>query len=500
MAKKASGILLHISSLPSKYGIGDLGPQAYRFVDFLKSAKQQYWQVLPINDTIAERGFSPYDCSSAFAGNRLLISPQILYSDGLLDKKTLEVIPVFRDGKINYQKVNIYKTRLLSEVFDHSQEVRKTDDYKKFCFENSYWLETFSQFMAIKKHAKSKSWQKWPKELRDRQKQAIKVIENKFSEDIEYEKFVQYLFFKQWFSLKNYCRKNDINIIGDIPIYVAYESSDVWTHPEMFKLTMDKKPWFVAGVPPDFFSESGQLWNNPIYNWNALKKSGYKWWLQRIGHNMSLFDMVRLDHFRGFVAFWQVPASCKTAKPGRWIKGPGKIFMQKVFSYFSPNEFIAEDLGYITRDVRKLIKEFNLPCMRVLLFSFDGDPATNVHCLHNHIAQSVIYTGTHDNNTIRGWFEKEATENQKQRLYDCIGNQVKAAKIPLELIRMAMSSAAKLAIIPMQDVLGLDASARMNTPGTTRGNWQWQLSRGQNLTKMAKFLTKFAKTYGRTKR
>lgn len=305
------------------------------------------------------------------------------------------------------------------------------------------------------------------------------------------------MFFQQWHSLKQYCNQHGIKIIGDIPIYVSRESAEPWVHPEYFKLTNTKKPRVVAGVPPDSFSRTGQLWGNPVYNWQVLKKRGYSWWIQRIKHHLSLFDIIRIDHFRGFIAYWEVPASDKTAKNGKWVKGPGEDFFKVLFEHFPSKPFIAEDLGYITEDVIEVIKKFQLPCTRVLLSAFRGEPATNRHYPHNHVTNCVVYTGTHDNNTIKGWFEKESKPEVKRRLFDYLGRVVPASELHWEMIRLAMSSVANLAIIPMQDILGLGEQARMNRPGTVRNNWVWRLGPKEKTASIVKKLARLTEIFGR---
>jgi 4-alpha-glucanotransferase len=305
------------------------------------------------------------------------------------------------------------------------------------------------------------------------------------------------MFFRQWHSLKRYCNQGGIKIIGDIPIYVSRESADLWAHPEIFKLTNTKKPRVVAGVPPDSFSRTGQLWGNPVYNWQVLKNRGYQWWVRRIKQQLSLFDIIRIDHFRGFIAYWQVPAGHKTAKNGKWVNGPKEDFFKMLFKYFPSKPFIVEDLGYITEDVVEVIEKFQLPCTRVLQSAFDGDPITNPHCPHNHVKNSVVYTGTHDNNTIKGWFAKEATPKAKSRLFDYLGHRVPASRVHWELIRLAMSSVANLVIIPMQDVSGLDEQARMNRPSTVKNNWSWRLGPKEKTASIARKLAKLTEIFGR---
>jgi len=493
MRKRASGVLLHITSLPSKYGIGDLGPGAYAFADFLAKAKQRYWQVLPLNPT--DR--SPYTSRSAFAGNTLVLSPELLYRRGFLTRKEIEDARVFREGRIDYRSVGSHKTKLLKIAFESFKRTAKKSSYESFCRKNKDWLEDFSMFSVLRKHFRYRLWCDWPREIRDRKKHAVKSLNSQLAGHIEWEKFLQYMFFEQWFSLKRYCNGLGIKIIGDVPINVSRESADLWVHPELFKLTNTKRLRVVSGVPPDSFSKSGQLWGNPVYNWQVLKKKGYRWWVQRIKQGLSLFDIIRIDHFRGFMAYWQVPARHKTATNGKWVNGPKEDFLKVLFKHFPSKPFIVEDLGHITEDVRGVIEKFELTCTRVLLSGFDGDITTNAHCPYNHVRNSVVYTSTHDSNTIKGWFVKEARPEVKRKLFDYLGHHVSAGGVHWELIRLAMSSVAKLAIIPMQDILGLDERARMNRPGTIRGNWSWRLGPKEKTASVAGKMAELTKFFGR---
>jgi 4-alpha-glucanotransferase len=498
MESRASGVLLHVSSLPSKYGIGDFGPDAYKFVDFLARAKQRYWQVLPVNPpTLARNPYSPYNCLSTFAGNTLLISPELLYRQGLLSRKNIQDVPDLPEGRVDYRRVISYKTKLLKAAFEHFKGAASEPDFRGFCSENESWLENFATFSAVRQHFRPRVWCNWPLGLRDRKKHALRSIKGRLKDAINREKFLQYIFFKQWFSLKRYCNQRGVEIIGDIPFYVAYDSADVWANPGIFKLTTTKRPRVVSGVPPDLFSRTGQLWGNPVYAWQLLRKTNYWWWFQRIKHNLTLFDIVRLDHFRGFVAYWQIPVRCETAVNGRWVDGPKEDFFNKLFETVPAGQIIAEDLGYITADVRLLIKKYGLASMKVLQFAFDGEPATNTHWLSNHVKNSVVYTGTHDNNTARGWFEKEAKPAQKKRLFAFLGRTVPTDKVHWELVRLAMSSVGNAAIIPMQDVLGLGQLARMNRPSTVRGNWLWRLRPTQINSSNAGKLARLTRISGR---
>jgi len=497
MKKRASGILLHITSLPSKYGIGDLGPQAYRFVDFLVEARQSYWQTLPLNPPTHVKNPSPYNCLSAFAGNTLLISPELLYRQGLLNRNDIQNTPPFVEGRVEFHSVISYKARLLNTAFENFRNTPPDSNYEAFCSDNNVWLEDYTKFVALKKYFDFSSWCDWPAELRDKRNGAIESLNQQLQDVIDKEKFLQYTFFKQWLSLKDYCNQHGIQIIGDIPIYVAYESADVWAHPDIFKLTEAKRPIAVSGVPPDLFSRTGQLWGNPIYNWQVLKKRDYSWWIQRIKHNLALFDIVRIDHFRGFIAYWEVPANHKTAKGGKWRDGPKQDFFNILFKHRPFPPIIVEDLGYITAEVREFIEKFQLPCMKVLLFAFGGEPLDNPYLPHSYRRNSVVYTGTHDNNTIKGWFEKEAKPRQKKELFNYIGHKAPIGQMHWELIRLAMSSVANTVIIPMQDVLGLGWEARMNRPATIKGNWRWRLEPGQITSSIKQKLAKMAEIYAR---
>jgi 4-alpha-glucanotransferase len=449
--------------------------------------------MLPLNPpTLRQNPYSPYNCTSAFAGNHLLISPDLLYQEDLLLKSELNDCPEFAKSKVEYPKVVSYKTKLLNAAYERFKSLKRQSDYKRFCIENAAWLDDFALFVALRQHFGHILWCDWPVELRDRKKDAIKSARDSFRDSIGREKFQQYLFFKQLVSLKSCCKQLGIKLIGDIPIYVAYDSADLWSNPEIFKLTETKKPRFIAGVPPDYFSKTGQLWGNPVNDWPALKDTRYRWWLQRIGHNLKLFDMVRIDHFRGLFAYWQVPADSSIAANGKWVKCPYEDFFNTLFKRFAPQAIIAEDLGIITSDVKTFIEKHHLAGMRVLQFGLNGNLAKNPHFPANHIKNSIVYTGTHDNNTALGWFTKEATASQKKILFGCLGRKVPANKINWELIKLALSSVANLAIIPVQDCLGLGESTRMNRPATIKGNWQWRLNTGQLTPQISKKIAKLS--------
>lgn len=474
---RASGVLLPVFSLPSAYGIGDFGNGALSFADFLKNVGQRMWQILPLNPISRASSYSPYSSFSCFAGNNWLISPDGLLRDGFLNKEDAADVPAFPQDAVDYDAVAEYKTKLFEKAFARFKKKRKKNEFSGFCAAHAQWLNDFALFAAVRKHFQYAAWGEWPVGLRDRQPDAIQKAEKQFCDDIEKEKFLQFAFHKQWFSLKKYCSEKNIKIFGDMPIYVGLDSADVWAHPELFKLDENKKPQFVSGVPPDYFSQTGQRWGNPVYQWDAHRAQNFSWWVKRIQHQFMLFDLVRVDHFRGFEAYWEVPAHEETAVNGAWVPGPGAALFEAFQSECASLPIVAEDLGVITDGVRGLMNRFEFPGMRVLLFAFGGDMHNNPHAPHNHNENCVVYTGTHDNNTARGWFENEASWEEKQRLFHCAGREVHHDDANEALIELAMKSPANLCIIPLQDILGLDGSARMNKPSTALGNWKWRARR-----------------------
>jgi 4-alpha-glucanotransferase len=497
MKKRASGILLHITSVPSPYGIGDFGSEAYRFADFLSKAKQRFWQILPLSAMNSPFDSSPYHIISAFASNTLLISPELLIHEGLLNKKDVDPIPYFPQGRTDYKAAISYKKRLFRIAFEHFRKRKDRDEFEKFCTENSSWLEDFALFKAVKANFGEKVWSKWPIKVRDRNPEVVRSLVKDLHYEIQMEKFLQYIFVQQWSLLKYYCHEKGIRIIGDMPIYVDYDSADCWIHPDLFKLDKNKRPYAVSGVPPDYFSKKGQLWGNPIYRWDVLKDKKYDWWIKRIDHNFKLFDLVRIDHFRGFVGYWEVPAIKKTAVKGKWLKAPAMDFFNRVKKRFRRLPIIVEDLGFITPDVRKIVEHFAFPGMKVLLFAFGKNNPMHSYLPHTYEKNCVVYTGTHDNNTARGWFKSEARNEDKIRLFRYLGREVSIEEIHWEIIRLAMMSVANTVIIPMQDVLGLGEEARMNRPATRKGNWQWRLLPELLTSSLADQLLAVTKTYGR---
>ena len=497
MENRGNGILCHITSLPSPFGIGDMGPGAYRFVDFLAETKQRYWQILPLSPTDLFHGNSPYHSSSAFAFNPLLISPELLVQDGLLGDEHFQPLPRFPDNHVDYGRVEPYRKEILGKAYENFQSQNSKQEYEAFCRENIHWLSDYTVFLALKFQYEGKVWNEWPEDVRNREPGALERTKDEFSEFIDRMKWFQYIFFRQWLSLKNDCNEKGIRIIGDIPIYVVYDSADVWTHPDLFKLDGDLKPSVVAGVPPDYFSETGQYWGNPVYRWDVLKDRKYDWWTERIAHNIKLFDYVRVDHFRGFQAFWEIPATEENAVKGEWVEGPQADFFDHLARTFPDLPVIAEDLGFITPDVWELMDRFGFPGMKVLLFAFGNDVATNPYAPHNHVKDCVVYTGTHDNNTAKGWFEKELTTEDRDRICRYIGRELDAGGIHWELIRLAMMSVADTAIIPMQDILGLGEEGRMNRPATKEGNWEWRLQPSQLTFEVSQRLRETTEIYGR---
>jgi 4-alpha-glucanotransferase len=494
MKRRASGILLHVSSLPGEFGIGDLGPQAHRWIDFLCEARQSYWQVLPVNPTAPTGHNSPYQASSAFAGNPLLVSPALLLDEGLLLKGDISGLPTLPANKTDYPRASSAKRRLLDLAYER---FHGGADFETFCHHNSFWLDDYAVFAALGGRFAGRPWPEWPDALRDRTRGSIEGVLHELEDTLKREKFFQYLFFKQWSDLKWYANQHGVQIVGDLPYYVGYDSADVWSHPGLFKLTKNKEREFLSGVPPDAFSDTGQLWGNPVYDWDEHKKTGYAWWVARLRRNLDLFDMVRIDHFRGFAAYWEVPGGRDTAVDGKWVDGPGGAVFRALLKYRPFPPFIAEDLGVITPDVRELMRECGFPGMKVLLFAFDGDTASNPYSLHNHVADSVLYTGTHDNNTVRGWFRKDAGRGQISRLADYLGIEPSESRIHWDMIRLAMMSVSDLVITPMQDVLGLDETARMNHPAVEKGNWEWRMTAEQATKEIATRLAHLAKVYGR---
>jgi 4-alpha-glucanotransferase len=461
---------MSITSLPSDFGVGDLGPSALRFADLLSESGQRYWQVLPVTPT--GLGNSPYNPTSAFAGNTLLISPEILEGEGLLHElpKTGNGRP--HSNRVDYGDALVLKREVIRKAHERFKEGSDHGEFEGFCEENSDWLECHSLYAALKEETDD-PWYLWPQGLRDREPGALAEKGVQLKDLVDREKFAQFEFFKQWRSLKEHCAELGMGLVGDLSFYVAGDSADVWSNREIFKLDSEGMPMFVGGVPPDYFSETGQLWGNPVYDWDQLETQGFGWWTQRIQQTLKLFDVTRLDHFRGFVAYWEVPGDAKTAVSGRWVAAPWEAFFETLKSRFPSMPFVAEDLGVITPDVRAVMKRFGLPGMDVLLFAFEPG-ADNPNLPENHSPDSVAYTGTHDTNTVRGWFKDDATPEQKRGLFDYVGKELTEEEVSWEFIRLAQNSVAGLSVIPTQDVLSLGSDARMNHPSFADGNWEWR--------------------------
>ncbi|HEX3282381.1 MAG TPA: 4-alpha-glucanotransferase [Pyrinomonadaceae bacterium] len=491
---RSSGILLHPTSLPGPFGIGDFGPAAYSFAEFLEAAGQGLWQVLPLGPTGA--GNSPYACYSAFAGNTLLISPERLVAEGLLTREQLEGAAEFAAERFDFDAVNNYKASILRLAFANFK--RNADSqlrtvFNDFCRHRVYWLDDYALFRALKDAHRGAVWNEWEPALVQREPSALEAARNHFNEEVEAQKFYQFLFFRQWFALKANCNRRGIKFIGDIPIFVAHDSADVWTNQDQFKLNDERKPTVVAGVPPDYFSATGQHWGNPLYNWDRITAGSFRWWIQRIHAALETFDIARMDHFRGFAAAWEIPGEDTTAERGRWVDAPGRELFTAVRNELGELPIIAEDLGVITPDVEKLRDDFNFPGMRVLQFAFSSD-AKNNSLPHNHHQHLVVYTGTHDNDTTVGWFTSlEAAEREFCLKY----LNTTGTEIHWDLIRALFASVANTAIVPMQDVLGLGTEARMNLPNSTEGNWSWRLKEQSLTSELAERLRKLTELYGR---
>jgi 4-alpha-glucanotransferase len=505
---RSSGILLHPTSLPGRFGIGDLGDSAYRFMDFLAAAGQSLWQVLPLGPT--GYGDSPYQCFSAFAGNTLLISPERLADEGLLAHEDLAQPPAFPEERVAFGEVINFKNELLKKAFERFRQTtnaRLRSDFDAFIRHAASWLDDYALYRALKDAQHGRAWNEWEPELTGRVPAALARAREELREEIEAQKFYQFLFFKQWMALKGYCHHRGIKIIGDIPIFVARDSADVWTHPEQFKLDANGNPIVVAGVPPDYFSATGQLWGNPIYNWERMQAEGFRWWIERVRATLEIFDIVRVDHFRGFAASWEIPGGDQTAERGRWVSVPGRELFTAIRQALGDLPVIAEDLGVITPDVVALRDHFGLPGMRILQFGFGGD-SHNQDLPHNYIGNSVVYTGTHDNDTTVGWFTgvagagstRDAAQIERERRFCLDYLQSDGREIHWDFIRAALASVADTAVVPFQDVLGLGTQARMNLPNSTDGNWAWRFKPEALTEELSGRLKKMTELYGRDAR
>lgn len=487
---RASGIFLHPTSLPSPYGIGDLGGAALRFVDLLAANEQTYWQFCPLSPT--GYGDSPYQTFCSFAGNTLLISPDELVKDGLLSKDDLKSYPVLAEDRVDYGAVITEKEKLLRKAYRNFTD---TKEFAKFCAKEKLWLDEYALFRTIKTHHKERPWWEWEAKYKLRKADALKAIAEKSADSLRYQKFLQFIWDTQWQKVRAYAAEKKILLIGDVPFYTAYDSSDTWSEPSQFLFDEEAKPIDVAGVPPDYFSETGQLWGNPLYRWDTMKKDGYTWWRRRIEKTLELVDFIRIDHFRAFDSYWAVPYGSPTAATGEWRVGPGIHFFDTIKKALGELPFIAEDLGDITPGVIKLREDINAPGMKILQFAFGGGPK-NPYLPHNATIDSVTYTGTHDNDTSLGWFTLLSAAEKKD-VYNYLGC---TSKNFLEsFIRAALGTTSWLCLIPMQDVLGLGGEHRMNTPGKMWGNWQWRMAEAMLAKAKMKRLAELTKTYGRAR-
>lgn len=483
--QRASGILLHPTSVPAQGGIGDLGPAAYQFIDFLAASHQTLWQVLPLGPP--GYGNSPYSSTSAFAGSVLMISLDRLAERGWIDHSRLNGLPDSAH-RVDYERVRATKLPILEEAARNFLNGAKGEDrqrFEKFCWENGWWLEDFVLFDALRRHHDCESWNHWPRELALREPAALDRARKELSEELNIGRFLQFAFLEQWRSLRTYCALRGIRIVGDIAIFVSYDSADVWNHPDVFRLDREGNPEVVAGVPPDAFSETGQRWGNPLYRWDTLRDRGYDWWVQRVRWALMLCDYIRLDHFRGFQAYWEIPASEPTAVKGRWVSGPGEDLFNVFRQQLGDLPFIAEDLGVITPDVYALRERLKIPGMRVMQFGFDN-PGAHIYLPHKYEPNTVVYTGTHDNDTTPGWWKNGISGDGRRFVTAYLGEPDDG--MHWAMIRAAEESVARLCIIPLQDVLGLGSDARMNIPSSSGGNWSWRYQSGSLKPELAQKL------------
>jgi 4-alpha-glucanotransferase len=489
--QRHSGLLLHPTSLPGPEGIGTFGAAGRQFVDFLAAAGQTLWQILPLGPT--GYGNSPYSCYSAFAGNPLLIDLNAIAAEGDLAHHLLPTDQ--SSGRIDYDAVVAWKMPLLQRAaatFLAAAPNERKQEFWRFC-DTTFWLHDYALFMACRDHFKGKGWHTWPPDLAGRKATALESYSRQLGIQIGTQKYLQWQFHRQWQALKRYANERGIRIVGDAPIFVAHDSADVWCNQHLFQLDGKGKPLAVAGVPPDYFSKTGQRWGNPLYNWQRMAEDGYGWWVARLRNDLGLYDMVRIDHFRGFEAYWEIPASHKTAIKGRWIKGPGAQLFQSLCQTLGELPIIAEDLGVITPEVEQLRDSFTLPGMKILQFAFEGGSG-NGYLPHNHVPNCVVYTGTHDNDTTRGWFSQLSPDQKRNVLHYLRCDEPTVVE---EMVRLALASVARMAIVPVQDILQLDGSARMNIPGIAGGNWGWRLAANGLTDDTARVLGQLTGMYGR---
>lgn len=491
---RACGILMPVASLPSKYGIGSFSKSAYAFVDTLALAGQKYWQILPLGST--GYGDSPYQSFSTYAGNSYFIDLDALVDQGLLTVEECESYDFgCNERYIDYEKLYYSRFRILKKAYKRSR-IEEKGDYQIFVKKHSTWLPDYCLYMAVKNHFGGISWNEWDVDIRNRKPEAIEYYVKEFAEEIQFHGFLQYIFYNQWMALKAYANSKGINIIGDIPIYVAFDSADTWAHPELFRFNENNEPDAVAGCPPDGFSRTGQLWGNPLYDWEYHRATGYEWWCQRIAYSRTMYDLIRVDHFRGFDQYYAIPYGHKTAESGRWLPGPGVEFFNKLKERLGEVDIIAEDLGYQTPSVLKLLKDTGYPGMKVLEFAFDSREESD-YLPHNYTENYVVYTGTHDNQTLQGWFRELSPEDREYAVEYLDIKEKDISQIHWSFVRAVLASVAKLAVIPIQDYLGLGAEARINQPSTMGGNWTWRLQEEEFTKELAAKIRKLVKLYGR---
>ncbi len=495
LRQRASGVLCHVTSLPSPFGCGDLGPSAHRFADLLAEGSQAYWQVLPLSPTEPGLGNSPYSSPSAFAGSTLLISLELLVDDGYLLEDELGPLPAFPEHRVDFPAVEAYRAPLLALASRRFLEAPPAD-FEAFSVRERSWLDDYCLFVACKEHYRGLAWNDWPDELRARMPDELDAARRLLRARYDRERALQYLFFDQWQRLRSYCAEQGVRLIGDLPIYVTYDSADLWARPELFKLDGDRRPEVVAGVPPDCFTAEGQRWGNPVYRWAAHRHDGYAWWVERFGHLARLYDIVRIDHFCGFAAYWEIPADEPTAIRGAWQPGPGEDLFAHVYGAHPDLVLIAEDLGHVVAEATTLLDTFEIPGMRVLLLGLGQDMASSRHIPHHHDRPSVLYLGTHDTPTARGWLEA-ASDEERARLARYLGRPAEPATVADAMVRLCMQSVSTTLMVALQDLLGLGREARMNTPGTPAGNWEWRCTAGELSDALAGRLAELTTTYGR---
>ena len=491
---RRSGMLLPIASLPSPYGIGAFSKEAYEFIDLLRDTGQKLWQILPLGPT--SYGDSPYQSFSTFAGNPYFIDLNVLIGKGWLTKEECDACDWGdHPSYIDYGKIYESRFPLLRKAFERSK-ILSDGNFLTFCVENNHWLDDYALYMAVKNKFGGKSWIEWDEEVRLREPAALKRYQDELREDIIFYQYLQFEFFEQWKNVKNYAHEKGIQIVGDIPIYVAFDSADTWANPGLFQFNEKQEPIAVAGCPPDAFAATGQLWGNPLYDWNYHRETGYEWWIGRIRHCLGLYDVIRVDHFRGFDEYYSIPAQDETAEHGHWEKGPGIELFHAIRNRLGDIHIIAEDLGYMTDSVKQLVRDSGFPGMKVLQFAFDSREESD-YLPHNYERNCVVYTGTHDNDTICGWYDTLAAEDKALSVLYMGNEKTPASEIQWDFIRLAMGSVADLCIIPMQDYLGLGTEARINQPSTTGDNWKWRMKPGQLSEELSDKIKTLTRVYGR---